>query len=198
MEKRPVTELLNLFNPFAYWESPFYAGFAEFEPETASCTLAEARQKRFLWFLCEFFCLSQTEVYWLGILCAKSNTAEIDLPLVRKVRTTGIAWTWNEVETANPLWDAWDEEFPDDFQIDFEEKASVELCVDLLSLSETASSSSFFVFLNRKLELAFIPNDEAGFDLMGLSETGQKNGVELLRRLAETEAGTWRSQIVCE
>ena len=35
MEKRPAAELRALFNPYAYWESPFYVGFAEFAAETA-------------------------------------------------------------------------------------------------------------------------------------------------------------------
>ncbi|MDO4857165.1 MAG: hypothetical protein Q4A17_04390 [Thermoguttaceae bacterium] len=198
MEKRPVTELLGLFNPFAFWESPFYVGFTEFTPEIVSCTFTEAVQNRFLWFLREFYSVSGTEVYWLGILCAKSNTAESDLPFVRKARASGIAQTWKEVEEANPLWDAWDEEFPEDFQLNCEENASVELCVDLLKLSEIASSSSLFAFIDRERELAFLPNSEAGFDLMGLSEAGQKTGAELLRRLRDSVTCSWRCEIICE
>ena len=198
MEKRPAAELLALFNPYAYWESPFYVGFAEFAPETSSCTFTGALQKRFLWFLREFYRVSRIEVYWLGLLCAKSNTAENDLPLVRKARAVGIAQTWKEVEEENPRWDAWDEEFPEDFHLNYEENASVELCVDLLKLSEIAASCSVFAFIDRERELAFMPNGEAGFDLMGLSQSGQKTGAELLHRLRESESGTWWSEIICE
>ena len=198
MEKRPAAELLALFNPYAYWESPFYVGFAEFSPETSSCTFTGALQKRFLWFLREFYRVSGLEVYWLGLLCAKSNTAKSDLPFVRKARAAGIAQTWKEVEEENPRWDAWDEEFPEDFQLNHEENASVELCVDLLKLSEIAASSSVFAFIDRERELVFMPNGEGGFDLMGLSETGQKTGAELFHRLRESEPGTWRSEIICE
>ena len=198
MEKRSAVELLALFNPCAYWDSPFYVGFAEFAPEASSCTFTGALQKRFLWFFREFYRVSGTEVYWLGILCAKSNTAENDLPFVRKARAVGIAQTWKEVEEENPSWDAWDEEFPEDFQLNHEENVSVELCVDLLKLSEIAASSSVFVFIDRERELAFMPNGEGGFDLMGLSGTGQKTGAELFHRLRESEAGTWRSEIICE
>ena len=138
------------------------------------------------------------EVYWFGLLCAKSNTAENDLPFVRKARAAGTAQTWKEVEAENPRWDAWEEEFTEDFQLSHEENVSVELCVDLLKLSEIAASSSVFAFIDRERELAFMPNGEAGFDLMGLSEEGQKTGAELFHRLRESEAGTWRSEIICE
>ena len=117
---------------------------------------------------------------------------------MRKARASGIAQTWKEVEEANPLWDAWDEEFPEDFQLNCEENASVELCVDLLKLSEIASSSSLFAFIDRERELAFLPNSEAGFDLMGLSEAGQKTGAELLRRLRDSVTCSWRCEIICE
>jgi len=196
MEIKSYNVLKKMLNLENYSASPYYVGFFEYF-NSKKFSREEAQQHLILWFLQNIYQYPGTDVFWKVWLLPKLqivNDSKLSsyLPLIHKMCRSGMVFTLKEYLSE------WSKNHKFRHQFNFQKDVSVDVSVDLFMSSNFSNIASRYIFINKNLELIFIYNDDEGGDLVGLTENGRTNGIQLLKSLRQREDKLWRCIISCE